>query len=112
MYRFETVFEFSVPRIKFGWNAISEIGYEVRHLRCKRALMVSDKGLVKTGIPDSVKAILDGDDSFEIFIYSDASPEPSMDDFERCISFAKEEDIDLLVAVGGGAVSMSLRPPE
>ena len=103
MYRFETVFEFSIPRIKFGWNAINELGYEVRRLSRKRILIVTDKGLIRTEIPKSVKATLDREIDVESSIYSDVSPEPSMDDFERCISFARDREVDLLVAVGGGS---------
>lgn len=103
LYRFETVFEFSVPRIKFGWNAVDEVGYEARLLNCKRALIVTDEGLLKTGIPGSVKAILEGEGGVEASIYSGVSPEPSISDFERCINFAREFNVDLLVAVGGGS---------
>jgi alcohol dehydrogenase class IV len=103
LYEFETVFEFSVPRIKFGWNAVNEIGYEARRLNSRRILIVTDKGVMGTGIPDSVKTILDKDGGVEVFIFSDVSPEPSKDDFERCIDFARGADVDLLVAVGGGS---------
>ncbi|MEM2122526.1 MAG: hydroxyacid-oxoacid transhydrogenase [Candidatus Bathyarchaeia archaeon] len=103
MYRFETVFEFSIPRVKFGWNAIEEISYEARRFDCRRILIVTDKGLMDTGIPDSVKAILERDGGVEVSIYSGVSPEPPRDDFERCINYAREIDADLLVAVGGGS---------
>ena len=48
----ETVFTYAAPALKFGSGAVDEIGHDVAALGVRRALVVTDPGLLATGHPE------------------------------------------------------------
>jgi len=98
----ETVFTMEMTPIKFGPGATDEVAYDLKRLGVKRALIVTDSGIMKIGLPDRVRSLLkDADISAEI--YDDVHVEPSDEAFEAIGSYMKGRNYDGIVAVGGGS---------
>ena len=96
-------FEFQLrPRVLFKTGLVDELANEIARLECKRAIIVADDGVVKTGMLDRVHAGLT--DGVEIAgDFCDIPANSSVDCVERGSAFAKEVNADLIVAVGGGS---------
>ena len=54
----ETVFTMETTPLKFGAGATAEVGYDLRRLGVRRPLLVTDHGLMRTGLPDKVCHVL------------------------------------------------------
>lgn len=95
-------FNFFTPtKIIFGRGSVSSIAEETRKFG-KKGLVVTDKGMIETGL---VKKITDSLEKAErdYIIWSDIVPNPRDTDIEKGAEFAVENNIDYLIAVGGGS---------
>lgn len=87
----------------FGPNAREVISTEFEARGFTKALVVTDKGLIKAGITDKVLEVLDSEFiSYEVF--SDIKPNPTVDNVKDGVSKFKKVNADCLIAVGGGSV--------
>lgn len=95
-------FEFFTPtKIIFGRGELARVGEEAVSLG-KKGMVVTDKGLLRTGLVDKVTDSLDKAEA-EYVIWSDIVPNPRDVDIERGAAYAVEQNIDYLVAIGGGS---------
>lgn len=94
-------FTFHNPtKILFGAGQIAEIGKEIPKNR--RILITYGGGSVlKNGTLDEVKAALSEHTFFE---FSGIEPNPSYETLMKAVAVAHEQQIDFLLAVGGGSV--------
>ena len=99
----ETIIPLSTTPTKFGYGATEELGYELKRLGLKRAVIVSDPNLVATGLPAKVEKIL-ADEGIDAEQYYEVSIEPTDVSFKRAIEFLKGKEFDGFVAIGGGSV--------
>ena len=89
-------------RIHFGKGAISNLKSELSPY--KRILLVTGSGSVKKfGIYDTVMAELSATEK-EVFELSGIKPNPSIDSVYDGIKICKENNIDFILALGGGSV--------
>lgn len=84
--------------IIFGPASISKIGAEYLDLGSKNVLIITDQGLLATGIVDRVTRFLKRAD-----VYSKLSGEPTSDAVEDALRFSKQKDYDLVIGIGGGS---------
>ncbi len=98
----ETVLVMETTPIKFGVGATEEIGYELKRLQVTKALLVTDRYLMKTGIPDRV-ARLARESGVQVEIFDGVHVEPSDKSFEEAASFASGRGFDGFISVGGGS---------
>lgn len=97
------VFPFQMPAtIYTGKGAYSNLETEVKKRKVKKTFLVTDKGLMSTGLPLKVKATLEGL-GVEVFLYDEAEPEPSMDNLEKAVSILRGNHCDFVVGIGGGS---------
>lgn len=90
-------------KIIFGKNTIAQIGHETSHYG-KKALLVYGQGSIKkNGIYENVTTSLK-DYGVEIFEHGNVQSNPLVRHIREGISVAKQEGIDVIVAVGGGSV--------
>ena len=82
--------------IIFGNGKISELSELLKS--AKKPLLVSDPFFIKSGLVNKIKAI-----TGEITIYSDISPNPDVSEVDRCSKLITENNIDVIVALGGGS---------
>ena len=99
----ETAFAMDAASIKFGFGVTAELGFEMKRLRVKRAMVLTDQSLLET---TAVKTSLESlrDDDIEYVVYADVSVEPTDASFADAIRFAEQGEFDGFVAVGGGSV--------
>lgn len=86
----------------FGKGAIKEVATEAKKRGFKKALVVTDKGLIKFEVATKVTAVLD-EAGLAYEIYDDIVPNPTIEDVQRGVKAAKTAGADYIVAIGGGS---------
>ena len=98
----ETIFTWGAPPLKIGWGASDEIGFDLGQYGVRRVLILTDPGLVDTGIPHRIADRLR---AYEIAgeIFAGVHVEPTDESMQAAIAYAAEHGPwDAFVAVGGG----------
>ena len=89
-------------RIVFGIDAINRLGELTKEILAKRALIVTDPGIVAAGhaahAENSLKA-----SSIETFVFDQVHENPTTRDVDACLEVAKYEGIDCIIGLGGGS---------
>jgi hypothetical protein len=94
---------FNPTKIVFGKDVISKIGEEVSKV-AKKVLILYGRGSIKTnGVYETVKGSLDfnGISSVEL---GGIKPNPVLSKVKEAISIARNENVEAIVAIGGGSV--------
>ncbi len=99
----ETVFTMETTPLKFGAGATGEVGYDLKRLGVRRPLLITDRGLMRTGLADHVCRVL-RDADLAADLYDDVHVEPTDASWEAIAEFVQGRDYDGFVAVGGGSV--------
>src|SRR5690242_8778517 len=99
----ETVFTMETTPLKFGPGATAEIAYDLKRLGVRRPLLVTDRGLMQTGLPDRVCRVMREAD-LSADLYDDVHVEPTDASWEAIANYVQGRDYDGFVAVGGGSV--------
>ena len=89
-------------RVLWGQGTIGGLGDEARRLGGKRALLVTDSGIVEAGHAAAAQASLETAD-LEVTLFSKVIENPSSSCVAECATIAKAADIDLIVGLGGGS---------
>lgn len=96
-------FEFNLPtKIEFGKGKLKKLGNFINNINGKKVLIVTDKGLVKAGIIDKVKKILD-EEKISYTVFDEVKPNPKDVDCNKAYKLALEENVDSLIGIGGGS---------
>ncbi len=98
----ETVFTMEMTPIKFGPGATGEVAYDLQRLGVSHALIVTDPGIMKLGLPDRVRRLLT-DAGLSADIYDEVHVEPTDRSFEAIASAIAGHPYDGMVAIGGGS---------
>jgi alcohol dehydrogenase len=89
-------------RLVFGVGSFNRLGEVAKQLGFTRSLIVSDKGLLPTGVAARAQAVL-ADANIEAWTFHDFDPNPDMRMVEAGRVCAASHKIDSLVALGGGS---------
>jgi alcohol dehydrogenase class IV len=92
---------FGPTKIVFGVGAARDVEVEMAGLGCRRALVVTDPGVVMAGLVEGVVKAL-GDRCAGVF--SDVSQDTGVGVVNRAAAYAREKGADCVVSVGGGSV--------
>ena len=93
--------DYSQPvKIKFGKDTIKELPEIVKSYGCKNGLLVSDAFFLKNGLADQ---IIKESKGTLTEIFSDISPNPDVTEVDACAEMIRENNIDFVVALGGGS---------
>jgi len=102
----------------FGKGAINEIITEIKGRDSKHVVVVTDQDLMKFKVATKVTDILDVA-GIPYVVYDQIKPNPTIKNVQDGVSFCKEHQADILVAVGGGgamdtckAIGIILTNPE
>lgn len=98
----ETVFVLEMSPIKFGLGATEEIGYDARRLGLRRVLVITDRHVAETGLPARVRALLEEQD-VKADVWDGVEIEPTDRSMEEAAEYARHQEFDGLVGVGGGS---------
>src|SRR5512133_2428058 len=95
--------EMSFPtRIVFGEGAVKEVPKHLARLGVARPLVVTDRGLVETGLLARLTAALDAAGVGHA-VFDGVEPNPTGATIERGLAAYRENGCDGVVAIGGGS---------
>ncbi len=86
----------------FGAGARRELPQVLERLGLKKALVVTDKGLLAVGTAQMVTCVLD-EAAFPYETYSEIKPNPTVSNVQQGVKAFKASGADCLVAIGGGS---------
>jgi alcohol dehydrogenase len=97
-------FQFFCPiKILSGSKAVSNIPFEMGILGCKRAMVVTDKGVVNAGLIEIIKAAFADSDREIGMIFDETPPDSSNRIVNKLAKLFEKEQCDCFIAVGGGS---------
>ena len=86
----------------FGAGSIVHIVDEVKKRGFKKALVVTDKDLIKFNVATKVTKLLD-DNGLSYQIFDDVIPNPTIGIVQKGVEIFKQSGADYLIAIGGGS---------
>ncbi len=103
MHSFPVGFDWTPrTRLIFGADTINRLGESARELGCRRALIVTDSGIVKAGhiqrAADSLRAA-----GIEWRVFDAVHENPTTADVDACLAAARDAEIDVVIGIGGGS---------
>lgn len=113
-------FNFYTPtKVVFGKDSIDQVATQIKTFGGSRVLIhYGGQSAVKSGLIDRVKAILDEAGIFHVEL-GGVVPNPHLSKVREGIALAQENDVDFILAVGGGstidsskAIAYALGEPE
>jgi alcohol dehydrogenase class IV len=92
---------FGPTKIIFGnGSSASEVEAEMSALKCSRAVVVTDQGIIKAGLLDKITNSLG---KKCVGVFSDVPQDTGLDVIDRAAAFAREKGADIVISVGGGS---------
>ncbi|MFB0506628.1 MAG: iron-containing alcohol dehydrogenase [Thermodesulfobacteriota bacterium] len=85
-----------------GMGSLERLGEEVKALEARKALLVTDRGVMESGIAEKIQALLKKE-GIEIDIFDRVISDPDIGCAEGCIGMAKRGKYDVIIGVGGGS---------
>ena len=97
------MYDFLMPSVNFmGPDAVKVIGERCKLLGGKKALIVTDPGMIKTGITDEVIGYIE-EAGLKTVIFDGVEPNPKDKNVMAGLKGFKDENCDMIVTVGGGS---------
>src|SRR5262249_25969989 len=91
-----------VGRVVFGAGSLARLGELAHELGGTRAVVVTDPGLENAGHPQRALASVRAA-GLQAWIFDGVEENPTEQHVEAGLALARQEKIDLLIAVGGGS---------
>ncbi len=99
----EQTFMFNIPSVNLlGVGAAKQAGEQAKKLGGKKALLVTDKGLVKLGVAADIQANLETA-GLQVVLFDGAEPNPTDKNVEAGLKVYQDNGCDLIVSLGGGS---------
>lgn len=89
-----------VPQTYHGWNACEKLSEIVAQFTIKNILIIADPFLVSSG---KISAITTPLADYNLSIFTDIEPEPSLGLGEKLVTYARKTKADLVIGIGGGS---------
>ncbi|WP_172372086.1 iron-containing alcohol dehydrogenase [Sporosarcina jiandibaonis] len=90
------------PISRIGWGALETLVLEVEKFMPGKVLIVTDPMLVQLGLTERISAPL-MEKGFEVSLFTEVVPEPSLELGEKLVSFTRKNEFDLIIGLGGGS---------
>lgn len=88
--------------VLMGAGALELLPNELKDLNLKKALIVTDKNLLKIGVVNKVKTILDKSE-INYVVFSDVKPNPTVKNVDDGYKVLQENNCDFIISIGGGS---------
>jgi alcohol dehydrogenase class IV len=85
-----------------GVGSLERLGEEAKALEAKKGLLVTDKGVITSGIVEKIQTLLKRE-GIVIDIFDKVISDPDIGCAEACIEMAKKDRYDLILGLGGGS---------
>lgn len=96
-------YKFNMPSVNLmGPGCLDEVGDEILSLELKKALIVTDKMLVKIGLIDKLTNVLNKS-NIDYAIFDKTQPNPTVTNVEDGLTILKENNCDFIISFGGGS---------
>lgn len=89
-----------VPQTFHGWNACEKLADIVTQFTVSNILIIADPFLVSSG---KISAITTPLANYNLSIFTDIEPEPSLALGEKLVTYARKTEADLVIGIGGGS---------
>nr|WP_207955849.1 iron-containing alcohol dehydrogenase [Rubrobacter marinus] len=106
----ETIFTMEATPVKYGPGSSEEVGWELKRMRVGRVMLVSDPGVVASGITPRIRELIEAE-GIEVELWDGSRVEPTADSFQAAADFAREGNFDGFVAVGAAPASTPPKSP-
>jgi alcohol dehydrogenase class IV len=100
-----TVFElrkFVAPEFVYGVGALNFVGRYAKNFGARKALVVTDPGIIEAGWLEKATDSLDGE-QIPWAVFQELTPNPKDGEVTRGVEYYQENACDVIVAVGGGS---------
>ena len=87
----------------FGRNSREKLIDEINSRNFKKLLFVTDPGVVRSGVANKVLDLLNRYE-LDYYVYDGIKANPSVDNVKDGLYIAKQNNVDCVIAVGGGSV--------
>ncbi len=94
--------KFVAPEFVFGSGARNLLGRYLNNFAAKKIFLITDNGIISSGWLDEIVEILESE-YYDYEIYSNVNSNPRVEDVMEGAQVYREEECDVIVAVGGGS---------
>ena len=92
----------SPNKVILGNGAVSHVGKEAKNLGAKKALIVTDEGVVKAGLVEGVAEAL-RTQKVDVGIFDKVEAEPPARLVDECAQVVQDKGYDIVIGLGGGS---------
>jgi len=89
-------------RVVFGSGTVTRLGQLAKDLGGTKVLFVTDPGIEQAGHASKGLATL-SEAGLDVTLFHDVQPNPTTDDVDHGLAVAKQQNVDVIVAMGGGS---------
>jgi alcohol dehydrogenase class IV len=89
-------------RLIFGPDALERVGEVARGIGGRRALLVTDAGIVNAGHAGRAYGFIAAA-GLQLEVYDSVRENPSTVDVARCVEAARRAEVDIIIGLGGGS---------
>ena len=87
----------------FGRGAREKLGYEIKRRGLKKVLLITDYTLIESNVSQMINDVLEKN-GLTFFVFYNVKPNPTIKNVQDGLMFAQINNVDCIVAVGGGSV--------
>jgi alcohol dehydrogenase class IV len=100
----EKIYKFEAPnKLIFGNGSLGKIVDELKVLKYKKILLITDKVIRKNEVIENLIFKLQSN-KYEIKIFETAVKEPTVEMVNSCVDFVRSEGEGIIIGIGGGSV--------
>jgi len=100
----EQVYGYYSPAITLmGIGAHKELGSRIKTLGAKKPLIVTDKGITKTGLTGQIADLIRKDTGLEPVIFDETVPNPTDRNVHDGVAVYTKNGCDMIITIGGGS---------
>ncbi len=100
----DQVYGFFIPTVTLmGIGAHKELGARIKTLGGKKPLLVTDKGITKSGLTDKIRDLIKKDTGIDIVVYDETIPNPTDKNVHDGVDVFKSNNCDMIITLGGGS---------
>jgi alcohol dehydrogenase class IV len=92
----------TTPRILMGPGSADQIGSELKALKGKRVLIVTDPGIIRAGLLDGISPSLKKA-GITVTLFDQVEADPHIEIVDQALARLKEEKCDSVIGLGGGS---------
>ena len=92
----------SFPKVRFDFGAIQSLGEELAALDVDRPLIITDPGVINSGVFEMVRKALPG--KMECAVYGEVGENEKIASIDGVLKIYRENGCNGVIAVGGGSV--------